>query len=140
MATLRELLQDVVNKSFNERVNCARVCYNDAMDIIRKRVKLAKSVSPTDFMYMLVGTCTCIDGTVSVGEKQMALALGLDPDLIVQYAQAAYNANFVDTLDVMVDDLSQDDKTVLVLLCIYIMGADDTFTVSEQNVICKLLA
>ncbi len=140
MATLKELMQDVVNMSYDQRVGCARQCYNDAMKIIRTKVDLAPSVSPRDFMYMLLGTAIAKDGTFSVGEKRMIMDLGLDCDEMFTWAQATLDVGFESTVDSMIDSLNVHDKTILVLLCIYIMGADGTITVSEQNIINRFLA
>ena len=140
MASLNELLQDYVNKSYDELLAFARLSLNDLVDDFKQIFDGPDGAAQA--CMVIVSACLGADGKVSALEhKFLNDLLGSNNDLAD--TQAMVDALGTDEAreltDRLADSLSTDKKTKLLLFCLSFMAVDETISRDEVSFVLKLI-
>ena len=138
--TFNELLQDFVNKSYEELVSIA----NSALEIIVDGFsKIQTDSKPADFIVPFIATTLASDGKYTQLEHDFlnsVLETNISYDDSKNFVQSYYNEEIFDLVDQMIDACGQDLKNALVIFCLCFTAVDETITREESAFIAKLLA
>ena len=139
MATLNELLQDYVNKSYDELLTLAR---NSVEEIVCRLSKDGDTEIPAKVCYFLTMACIGADGKLSDLEQRFYRdLLGVN----TTYQDLSHNAlDGNDELralaDQMFDASSLELKAPILSFCLCFLAVDETISRDEIAFINRLLA
>lgn len=137
--TFNELLQDFVNKSYDELLNIAR----GALDVMIPAFESVEKGKSADFILPFIGTTLAIDGNFTELEYKFLndlLGGGVSYADAKASVQAHYNAEIIDVVDQLIDACGEDLKTAILVFCLCFTAVDETITREEGAFIAKLLA
>ncbi len=137
MASLDEILQDIVNKEYDELLNIAKRALAEILPA-------CKAVDTNnDGMIMLssiILSAIGADGNLSAKERQFLRdLLGFSDEQVSNFIKL-YNGNESDLVDMFVDTIQGEVKTSTVLFVCAICAVDETVSADEIAYIKKLLA
>lgn len=138
--TFNDLLQDFVNKSFEELVELA----NDALKAIFTAMqKLSLENEPSEYILPFIASTLAVDGKYTQLEHKFlnsVLESDISYETAKEYMQAHYNDEIFDLVDQMIDACGDDLKNSFVIFCLCFAAVDETITREEGAYIAKLLS
>lgn len=143
MATFNELLQDYVNKSYDEILSLAQMSISSLSDEMNAVLGDSETVGKA---YLVVtAACLGVDGRLTTLEYTFLkdlLGLGADTDYndvksMVESFDLNEAMSFTDNL---ADSLSTEGKSALLIFCIAFFAVDETISRDEVAFINKLMA
>lgn len=137
MANLNEILQDMVNKEYDELLGIAKLTLKDILPACKA---VDKDNDGVLMLSAILLSAVGADGTLSVKERQFLRDLLNFSDEQVSNLIKLYNADMANLVDTFVDTLEGDVKTSTVLLVASICAIDETISADEISYIKKLLA
>lgn len=139
VAKFNALMQEYVDKSYNELYEIASQSLAIAMDVFNK---IAKDGNGAPYVVLFLSTTLAIDGKFTELEYKFLndlLGGGVDYNSAKANVQSHYNDEAFDLADKVIDSCPQDMKTVLLMLVTCVAAVDKTITVEEARYIAKLL-
>ena len=138
--TFNDLLQDFVNKSYEELLDIA----NGAFAAIAEGFEqLGTDNELSDFILPFIATTLAVDGKYTQLEHDFLNAV-LESDLSYaagkEYMASHYDDNIFELVDKMIDACGQDLKNAIVIFCLCFASVDETISREEGAYIAKLLA
>ena len=138
--TFNDLLQDFVNKSYEELVSIA----NGALEVIVEGLnKVSGEANAADLILPFIATTLAVDGQYTQLEHNFLNAV-IDGSLTYEEGkncmQAYYNVEMFELVDKMIDACGQELKNAFVIFCLCFAAVDETITREEGAYIAKLLA
>lgn len=138
--TFNDLLQDFVNKSYEELVSIA----NGALEVIVEGLnKVSGEANAADLILPFIATTLAVDGQYTQLEHNFLNAV-IDGSLTYEEGkncmQAYYNVEIFELVDKMIDACGQELKNAFVIFCLCFAAVDETITREEGAYIAKLLA
>jgi hypothetical protein len=139
-STFNDLLQDFVNKSYEELVSIA----NGALEVIVEGLnKVSGEANAADLILPFIATTLAVDGQYTQLEHNFLNAV-IDGSLTYEEGkncmQAYYNVEIFELVDKMIDACGQELKNAFVIFCLCFAAVDETITREEGAYIAKLLA
>ena len=134
------LMQEYVDKSYDELFSIASQSLAIAMDVFNK---VAKDGNGAPYAILFISTTLAIDGKFTELEYKFfndLLGGGLDYEAAKASAQAHYSNEAIELVDKIIDSCSSDLKAVLLMLVTCFAAVDKTITVEEARYIAKLMA
>ena len=137
MATLNELLQDWVNKDYDELAFAAKRSLQDVMPLCLKVDPDNKGCAmATSIILTAIGA----DGTLTALEKRLLCdVLGCD-EAFVQKMISLYDSRMVDLTDKFVDALDGENRAAVCVLVLAFIAVDEKISKEENALIHKLLS
>ena len=133
---LKQMFQETVNMSHNERVNLAKASIS----------KLAQELKNDDltlsFLVGLATICSATDGKVSDSERQLFNDLtgaNLSFEEFFNLVSNNTNEEAFEVVNNAVDSLTNDGKSAAVLFALAFLAADEQLTTDEQKLFAILL-
>ncbi len=134
---LREILQDLVNKDYNEHVEAGKMLIGASFGVLRKVTDEDKA---SQLLTFYIASVIAADGEASALEQRFLNdVFGKSASAILQLS-GAMRPEIYDMLDKLVDMLKPEDKAPLMLLACTIAALDGTINQNEAAYIEKLLA
>lgn len=139
MKKFNQLLQDLVNKPYEELLELAKMATAKAMDFF---AQFDKENNGAEMVLPVIFTILASDGKFTALEYQFLKDLVGDVnfDKAKTSIQAFYSDEWEASVDELIDACSKDMKSNLLLLVTCVAAVDETITVDEQRYIAKLLA
>jgi hypothetical protein len=136
--TFNEMLQDIVNKDYEEIVDLAK----SAMANISENLKgSVDDDGIATLIYGALGATMVVDGSFSSLEQKFISDMGLDVDGMFNFLQSiSKDEAYLDSFDKMVDSCNQETKSAMLVLVCAIAAIDERISVEETGLIRKLLA
>ena len=135
--TLNEMLQDIVNKDYEEILDLAK----NAMCTVSNNLK--DSVGDdgvATLIYGAMGATMVIDNSFSSLEQKLIADMGLDVDAMFNFLKSIANDEaYIESFDKMVDSCDTETKSALLVLVCSIAAVDEKISVEETGLIRKLL-
>jgi hypothetical protein len=137
MASLNELLQEMVNKDYEELVAQAQRAMVEVMPSCKA---VDKDHNGILMLTTLILTAVAADGVLTGLERKMlGEVTGLD-DKAVDTMISMYDSRMVDLADHFVDKLGTDVKADALMLITAIAAVDEKISREETGLIKKLMA
>ena len=138
--TFNDLLQDFVNKSYEELVSIA----NGALEVIVEGLnKVSGEANAAELILPVIAPTLAVDGQYTQLEHNFLNAV-IDGSLTYEEGkncmQAYYNVEIFELVDQMIDACGQELKNAFVIFCLCFAAVDETITREEGAYIAKLLA
>ena len=130
----KDTLQNIVNKSFEEKVRGAQTALNECFAILTRH-DFNKDEAAIVVLTFL-STAIASDGKFSVPEQEMIDAI-FDKDISAFLKNI--DSESYQLMDKLVDSLNSDEKTTFCLLAIFVAAVDDTINHDELTYIIKLM-
>ena len=138
--TFGELLQDFVNKDYDELLSIA----NGALEVI---IEAHSQISPdgqaSDFILPFIATTLAVDGQYTQLEHNFLNSL-LESDIDYEEGktcmQSYYNTEIFELVDQMIDACGNELKNAIIIFCLCFAAVDETITREGGAYIAKLLA
>ena len=139
MKKFNQLLQDLVNKPYEELLELAKMATAKAMDFF---AQFDKEHNGAEMVLPVIFTILASDGKFTALEYQFLKDLVGDVnfDNAKNNIQSFYSDEWETAVDELIDACSKDMKSNLLLLVTCVAAVDETITVDEQRYIAKLLA
>ncbi len=141
MRSIRDLMQDVVNLEMEERINVGRKAVSDIVKVLENR-----GVKNTDeqlsFLFNLIKLFVSADRNCSNDELKLIngiLSTNISYDDFYDLTNNGSNPEFVENFNDLIDVLTEDEKTSIILFGLCIIAADDEITASEQKLFMRIL-
>lgn len=135
--TLNEMLQDMVNKDYEEIVGLAQSAMASISDNLKGAID---DDGVATLIYGALGATMVVDGSFSSLEQKFISDMGLDVDAMFNFLQSISNdADYLESFDRMVDSCDQDTKSAMLVLVCAIAAIDEKISVEETRLIRKLL-
>ena len=137
MASLNEMLQEMVNKDYDELVAFAQRAMVEVMPS-------CKAVDPDNngilMLTSLILTAVAADGVLTGLERKMlGEVTGLSNDAIDKMI-SMYDSRMVDLADRFVDNMGEDVKGHALMLILAFVAVDEKISKEEVRLVQKLLA
>ncbi len=132
--SLSEMIQEIVNKSYEEKVMGAKLALGECFGILN-RIGLEKEKS-TMMLITFLTAAVAVNGEFSAPERRMLKDI-FDDDF--EGLVKAMDKEAFDMMNQMVDTLDGRDKASFCLLAIFILAVDDEIDVDEYKYLIKLL-
>lgn len=137
MASLNELLQEMVNKDYNELVALAQRAMVEVMPSCKA---VDKDHNGILMLTTLILTAVAADGVLTGLERKMlGEVTGLD-DKAVDTMISMYDSRMVDLADHFVDNMGSDVKSHALMLILAFVAVDEKISKEEIRLVHKLLA
>ena len=133
------LMQDYVDKSYNELYDIASKSLSIAMDVFNK---IAKDGNGAPYVVLFISTVLAMDGKFTELEYKFLndlLGGGVNYESAKANVQSHYRDEAFDLADKLIDSCTDDFKTVLLMLVTCFAAVDKTITVEEARYIAKLM-
>jgi hypothetical protein len=133
------LMQDYVDKSYNELYDIASKSLSIAMDVFNK---IAKDGNGAPYVVLFISTVLAMDGKFTELEYKFLndlLGGGVNYESAKANVQSHYSDEAFDLADKLIDSCTDDFKTVLLMLVTCFAAVDKTITVEEARYIAKLM-
>ena len=140
MATLNELLQDYVNRPYDELLAFARLSLNDLVDDFKQIFDGPDGAAQA--CMVIVSACLGADGKVTALEhKFLNDLLGTNNDIASTQSMvsALGTSEARELTDQLADSLSNDKKSRLLMFCLSFMAVDETISRDEVAFVLKLI-
>ncbi len=134
------LMQEYVDKSYDELFNIASNALSIVMDVFNK---VAKDGNGAPYAVLFMSTTLAIDGKFTELEYKFLndlLGGGLDYEAAKSSVQAHYNDEAINLVDKIIDSCDADLKATLLVLVTCFAAVDETISVDEKRYIVKLMA
>lgn len=133
--TMDELLQDFVNKDYDEIKVIAQIA-------VSKVVPLLKNIYSEDNVYtaliILITSCVAADGNLSANEQRlMRDIMGVEPEEASNLVKNAYDYDFSDKF---FDSCSEEVRKHLTLLVLSFLAVDERISKNEIDLLKRLLS
>ena len=132
--SLSEMIQEIVNKSYEEKVMGAKLELGECFGILN-RIGLEKEKS-TMMLITFLTAAVAVNGEFSAPERRMLKDI-FDDDF--EGLVKAMDKEAFDMMNQMVDTLDGRDKASFCLLASFILAVDDEIDVDEYKYLIKLL-
>lgn len=140
MATLKELMQDYVNMSYNDLLNLARKNYANFIGTLRGFFDSDETIAQA--ILVVTSSCLSADGKLSNSEyafiKEL-LGLQQDYETLTRVTAALGDAKGRELADQLADALDTESKAEFLSFCLCIVAIDETISRDEIAFINKLL-
>ena len=137
MANLNELLQDYVNKSYDELLAFGKIALSNLLDPLQSIFGTQQEVAQV--VVIIISACIGVDGKISALENKFVGDLLDNPgDYSSMIAQLSCEKSRQLT-DQLFDSLTGDTKTHLLLFCLSFLAVDETISRDEVAFIKRLL-
>ena len=140
MASFNEILQDYVNKSYDELLFFAQQSFSEVAPSLSN--VFGGSEGAAKAMMVIVSACLGADGKLTMLEaKFLNDLLGVDDDYesTMQMVAAFGDDESRDLTDQLADALPADKKAALVAFCLCFLAVDETITRDEVAFVYKLM-
>lgn len=138
--TFNDLLQDFVNKSYEELLDLA----NEAFSVIAEGFEqLDTNEELSDFILPFIATTLAVDGKYTQLEHRFlnsVLESNLPYEAGKEYMASHYDDNIFELVDQMIDACGNKLKNSIIIFCLCFAAVDETITREESSYIAKLLA
>lgn len=142
MANFNELLQNYVNKSYDELVDLARVSlavFSDDLQSI-----FPEDTDSAQVIAIIISSCIGTDGKFSTLEyKFMCDLLGTGDMFSYEDLKAIieghYGIESIELTDQLADVLTDDKKAALISFCLCFLAVDETIERNEVAFVIKLM-
>ena len=142
MANFNELLQNYVDKSYDELVGLARAsiaAFSDDLQSI-----FPDGTDSAQVIAIIISSCIGVDGKFSTLEyKFMCDLLGCGDKFsyedLKDIVQSHYGAESIALTDSLADVLSDDKKAALISFCLCFLAVDETIERNEVAFVIKLM-
>lgn len=137
---VKELMQKVVNLSFEEKVSVGKDALCETIDILKKHELKDDDIAP--FIFALVKLFVSADKKCSKDELNLVNAitdLNMSYDDFFDLTNNGSDPRFVTEFDELIDTLEADEKSSICLFGLCILAADDTITAQEQQLFLRIL-
>jgi hypothetical protein len=139
VAKFNALMQEYVDKSYDELFEIASQSLSVAMDVFNK---VAKDGNGAPYVVLFISTVLAMDGKFTDLEYKFLndlLGGGVDYNSAKANVQSHYNDEAFDLADKLIDACPTEFKSVLLMLVTCFAAVDKTITVEEARYIAKLL-
>lgn len=132
------LMQEYVDKSYDELYNIANQALSVVMDVFNK---VAKDGNGAPYVILFLSTTLAIDGKFT--ELEYKFLTDLIGNISYEDAKASVQAHYsneaIDLADKLIDSCPDELKSVLLMLVTCVAAVDKTITVDEARYIAKLM-
>ena len=142
MANFNDLLQNYVNKSYDELLSLARASVAHFSDDIQ-------SIFPDEddsarVLMIIIASCIGVDGTFSTLEYKFICDLlgsdaGFSYDEVLEIIKSHYGAESIELTDQLADVLNDEKKAALISFCLCFLAVDETIERNEVAFVIKLM-
>ena len=141
MATFKEIMQDYVNRSYDELL---RTCKSNISDLTSIFSRYLDGDQDKTVMAVLIvfGACIGADGTVSAKEARFfndLLNSNKSTSEIVEMVKTFGDREAVELLDEMADSMTVSEKATLLSACTCFLAVDETINAKEIAFLAKLI-
>lgn len=139
VAKFNALMQEYVDKSYDELFDIANQSLSIAMDVFNK---IAKDGNGAPYVVLFISTVLAMDGKFTELEYKFLndlLGGGVDYNSAKANVQSHYNDESFDLANQLIDSCPTEFKTVLLMLVTCFAAVDKTISVEEARYIAKLL-
>ena len=139
MAGYRQLMQDVVDATTEERIALGKQALNDTLEVLVKN-----GISPEDTTKIVLGLLRVFvsaDRECNYEEYELFNAITgipLREEEFYELTNGGSDPEFVQAIDDVIDCLSVSEKAPICLFGLTIMASDDELTPEEQELFTKL--
>lgn len=139
MANYRQLMQDVVDASNEERIALGKTALNDTIGIL-----INNGISQDDttqFIIGLISVFVSADRECSQQEYDLINAItgiNFTEEAFYELTNGGANPEIVDALDEVIDSLSPHEKAPICLFGLTILASDEELTPEEQRLFTRL--
>ena len=140
MASFNEILQNYVNKSYDELLFFAQQSFTEVLPDLARSFEGSEGAAKA--MMVIVSACLGADGKLTMLEaKFLNDLLGVDDDYesTMQMVAALGDDESRDLVDQLADALPTDKKAALVSFCLCFLAVDETITRDEVAFVVKLM-
>nr|MBR6777822.1 hypothetical protein [Clostridia bacterium] len=137
--SFNELLQEFVNKSYDELLNIASGALNVMVPAFNS---IADDGNGAKFVIPFMCTTLAVDGSFTELEYKFLndlLGGGVDYAGAKAQVQAHYSADMIEIVDQIIDACGEDLKTAILVFCLCFTAVDETITRDEAAFIAKLI-
>lgn len=132
--SVSEMLQEIVNSPYEQKVLGAQSTLVDCFDIMTGRgIDLEQAKA---FIITFLAAAVAADGEFSAPERNMLRDM-FDDDL--EGIVGMIDREKFDMMDRFVDSLNASDKSSFILLAIYVTAVDDAINKDELTYLVKLM-
>ena len=139
VAQFNALMQEYVNKSYNELYEIANHALAGAMNVFNQA---AKDGNGAPYVVLFISTVLAIDGKFTELEYKFLndlLGGGVDYNAAKANVQSHYSDEAVELADKLIDSCNTEVKSTLLMLVTCFAAVDQTITVEEARYIAKLM-
>ena len=139
IAKFNALMQEYVDKSYDELYNIANEALAISMDFFNSA---AKDGNGAPYVVLFLSTILAIDGKFTELEYKFLNELlggGVDYNAAKANVQSHYNDEAFNLADKLIDSCNDDMKTTLLMLVTCFAAVDQTISVEEARYIAKLM-
>ncbi len=140
MATLNEILQDMVNESYEELVDIAQYAMEELMPYLEDLADDEQSA--WNIFLAFIASSLAADGKLSDPEYRFicdVLCVDYTYDEVKELAQKGVKDRVVENVDYIIDHLPVEMKSKALVLCCAFMAVDETICREELGLIRKLV-
>jgi hypothetical protein len=140
MATLKEIYQQYLDMSNSSRVGIAHKCANAVITYCNNC-----GISSDDTAYFIINLFKlCVSADKSTGNPEYEFfkeitGLTVSYDSYFDAVNYGSNSDFVAQMDRIIDAMPQDIKNETLVFCLCIMACDGKLTVTEQQLLDRLM-
>lgn len=140
MKSLNELLQDYVNKPYEELLAFAKISMSKLVDEMKSVFGEDESIANA---YMVItSACLGVDGRLTALEYRFLkdlLESDMDYETMKNGVETYCGQEAMDLTDRLADSLSSDGKSALIMYCLSFLAVDETISRDEVAFIRKLI-
>ena len=138
--TIKDLMQDVVNLEFDEKVTLGKKALNDSISIFKRHDVSDDNIA--GLIFALIKLFVSSDRKCSETECKLVNAitdLGISYDDFYEMTNNGSDPKFVNDFDDLLDTLDDEEKYPICIFGLCILTADDKITPVEQQLFLKIL-
>ena len=138
--TIKEIMQEVVNLDFNEKVILGKNALSDIISTLKKHD--ISDDNKASFIFALIKLFVSADKRCSEVERKLVNAiadLDISYDDFYEFTNNGADPKFVEEFDDLIDTLNDEEKNSICIFGLCILSADDTITAAEQQLFLKIL-
>ena len=141
MASIKEMMQEVVNLDHDDRIKLGKSALKDIITILENN-GVKDDEKQLIFVLSLIKLFVSADKKCSKAELDLVNSIlnsTLTYDEFYEMTNNGADPEFINELDDVVDSLTQEEKGAIVLFGLCIIAADEKITVEEQQIFMKIL-
>ena len=142
MATFRELMQKMVNYSYEELVGIGRSSFHELLPAFEAFFDGAEEDADTNAIIVLIAACLGVDGKLTELEWRFTndlLEANHSYDTLHAFVSRLSGSEAEELIDSLADTLEEKARMELLTLVLCFLAVDETITAKETAFVRKLL-